>query len=58
MLLFDDNGIRLSINCFVLLVIVVDNLLGFIFINGGKVGVFSYVMVRISMFDLVDVKNY
>lgn len=50
MLLFDDNSIRLSINCLVLLVIVVDNLLGFIFINGGKVGVLSYVMVRINMF--------
>lgn len=58
MLLFDDNGIRLSINCFVLIVNVVNNLLGFILINGGKVGVFSYVMVRMSMFDLGDNKNY
>lgn len=58
MLLFDDNSIRLSINCFVLLVIVVDNLLGFIFINGGKVGVLSYVMVRISMFEVGSNRIY
>ncbi|WP_064141137.1 LPXTG-anchored aggregation protein SasC, partial [Staphylococcus aureus] len=37
---------------------VVDNLPGFTLINGGKVGVFSHAMVRTSMFDSADAKNY
>ncbi|MFZ8359879.1 SasC/FmtB family protein, partial [Staphylococcus aureus] len=39
-------------------VTVVDNLPGFTLINGGKVGVFSHAMVRTSMFDSGDNKNY
>lgn len=52
---FDDNGIRPST---VPSVTVVDNLPGFTLINGGKVGVFSHAMVRTSMFDSGDAKNY
>ena len=55
---FDDNGIRPSTNCSVPSVTVVDNLPGFTLINGGKVGVFSHAMVRTSMFDSGDNKNY
>ncbi|EFB95474.1 LPXTG-anchored aggregation protein SasC [Staphylococcus aureus] len=55
---FDDNGIRPSTNRSVPSVTVVDNLPGFTFINGGKVGVFSHAMVRTSMFDSGDAKNY
>lgn len=55
---FDDNGIRPSTNRSVPSVTVVDNLPGFTLINGGKVGVFSYAMVRTSMFDSGDAKNY
>lgn len=55
---FDDNGIRPSINRSVPSVTVVDNLPGFTLINGGKVGVFSHAMVRTSMFDSADAKNY
>ncbi|HDC8408634.1 TPA: LPXTG-anchored repetitive surface protein SasC [Staphylococcus aureus] len=55
---FDDNGIRPSINRSVPSVTVVDNLPGFTLINGGKVGVFSHAMVRTSMFDSGDAKNY
>ncbi|MEI5799847.1 LPXTG-anchored aggregation protein SasC [Staphylococcus aureus] len=55
---FDDNGIRPSTNRSVPSVTVVDNLLGFTLINGGKVGVFSHAMVRTSMFDSADAKNY
>lgn len=55
---FDDNGIRLSTNRSVPSVTVVDNLPGFTLINGGKVGVFSHAMVRTSMFDSGDAKNY
>ncbi|HGZ7568798.1 TPA: LPXTG-anchored aggregation protein SasC [Staphylococcus aureus] len=55
---FDDNGIRPSTNRSVPSVIVVDNLPGFTLINGGKVGVFSHAMVRTSMFDSGDAKNY
>ncbi|MFS4896348.1 LPXTG-anchored repetitive surface protein SasC [Staphylococcus aureus] len=55
---FDDNGIRPSTNRSVPSVTVVDNLPGFTLINGGKVGVFSHAMVRISMFDSGDAKNY
>ncbi|HDC9576637.1 TPA: LPXTG-anchored repetitive surface protein SasC [Staphylococcus aureus] len=55
---FDDNGIRPSTNRSVPSVIVVDNLPGFTLINGGKVGVFSHAMVRTSMFDSADAKNY
>ncbi len=39
-------------------VTVVDNLPGYTLINGGKVGVFSHAMVRTSMFDSGDAKNY
>nr|UMU11156.1 LPXTG-anchored repetitive surface protein SasC [Staphylococcus aureus] len=55
---FDDNGIRASTNRSVPSVTVVDNLPGFTLINGGKVGVFSHAMVRTSMFDSGDAKNY
>lgn len=55
---FDDNGIRSSTNRSVPSVTVVDNLPGFTLINGGKVGVFSHAMVRTSMFDSGDAKNY
>lgn len=55
---FDDNGIRPSTNRSVPSVTVVDNLPGFTPINGGKVGVFSHAMVRTSMFDSGDAKNY
>ncbi|MHC2012048.1 LPXTG-anchored aggregation protein SasC [Staphylococcus aureus] len=55
---FDDNGIRPSTNGSVPSVTVVDNLPGFTLINGGKVGVFSHAMVRTSMFDSADAKNY
>lgn len=55
---FDDNGIRPSTNRSVPSVTVVDNLPGFTLINGGKVGVFSHAMVRTSMFDSGDNKNY
>ncbi|HDP2151567.1 TPA: LPXTG-anchored repetitive surface protein SasC [Staphylococcus aureus] len=57
-LYFDDNGIRPSTNRSVPSVTVVDNLPGFTLINGGKVGVFSHAMVRTSMFDSGDAKNY
>ncbi|MDA2801222.1 LPXTG-anchored repetitive surface protein SasC [Staphylococcus aureus] len=55
---FDDNGIRPSTNRSVPSVTVVDNLPGFTLINGGKVGVFSHAMIRTSMFDSGDAKNY
>ncbi|HDK4467303.1 LPXTG-anchored aggregation protein SasC [Staphylococcus aureus] len=55
---FDDNDIRPSTNRSVPSVTVVDNLPGFTLINGGKVGVFSHAMVRTSMFDSADAKNY
>ncbi|SHC11446.1 LPXTG-anchored aggregation protein SasC [Staphylococcus aureus] len=55
---FDDNGIRPSTNRSVPSVTVDDNLPGFTLINGGKVGVFSHAMVRTSMFDSGDAKNY
>ncbi|HEI7402804.1 TPA: LPXTG-anchored repetitive surface protein SasC [Staphylococcus aureus] len=55
---FDDNGIRPSTNRSVPSITVVDNLPGFTLINGGKVGVFSHAMVRTSMFDSGDAKNY
>ncbi|WP_216458316.1 LPXTG-anchored aggregation protein SasC [Staphylococcus aureus] len=55
---FDDNGIRPSTNRSVPSVTVVDNLPGFTLINGGKVGVLSHAMVRTSMFDSADAKNY
>lgn len=55
---FDDNGIRPSTNRSVPTVNVVNNLPGFTLINGGKVGVFSHAMVRTSMFDSGDNKNY
>lgn len=55
---FDDNGIRPSTNRSVPSVTVVDNLPGFTLINGGKVGMFSHAMVRTSMFDSADAKNY
>ncbi|HHZ8511113.1 TPA: LPXTG-anchored aggregation protein SasC [Staphylococcus aureus] len=55
---FDDNGIRPSTNRSVPSVTVVDNLPGFTLINAGKVGVFSHAMVRTSMFDSGDAKNY
>ncbi|HDC8118736.1 TPA: LPXTG-anchored repetitive surface protein SasC [Staphylococcus aureus] len=55
---FDDNGIRPSTNRSVPSVTVVDNLPGFTLINGGKVGVFSHAMVRTSIFDSGDAKNY
>ncbi|HGZ8136092.1 TPA: LPXTG-anchored aggregation protein SasC [Staphylococcus aureus] len=55
---FDDNGIRPSTNRSVPSVTVVDNLPGFTLINGGKVGVFNHAMVRTSMFDSGDAKNY
>ncbi|WP_424785756.1 LPXTG-anchored aggregation protein SasC [Staphylococcus aureus] len=55
---FDDNGIRPSTNRSVPSVTVVDNLPGFTLINGGKVGAFSHAMVRTSMFDSADAKNY
>lgn len=55
---FDDNGIRPSTNRSVPSVTVVDNLPDFTLINGGKVGVFSHAMVRTSMFDSGDAKNY
>jgi len=55
---FDDNGIRPRTNRSVPSVTVVDNLPGFTLINGGKVGVFSHAMVRTSMFDSADAKNY
>lgn len=54
----DDNGIRPSTNRSVPTVNVVNNLPGFTLINGGKVGVFSHAMVRTSMFDSGDNKNY
>ncbi|HDK3996379.1 TPA: LPXTG-anchored repetitive surface protein SasC [Staphylococcus aureus] len=55
---FDDNGIRPSTNRSVPTVNVVNNLPGFTLVNGGKVGVFSHAMVRTSMFDSGDNKNY
>lgn len=58
MLSFDDNNIRPSTNRSVPTVTVVDNLPGYTLINGGKVGVFSHAMVRTSMFDSGDAKNY
>lgn len=57
-LTFDDNNIRPSTNRSVPTVTVVDNLPGYALINGGKVGVFSHAMVRTSMFDSGDAKNY
>ncbi|HDV5810769.1 LPXTG-anchored aggregation protein SasC [Staphylococcus aureus] len=57
-LTFDDNNIRPSTNRSVPTVTVVDNLPGYTLINGGKVGVFSHAMVRTSMFDSGDTKNY
>lgn len=57
-LTFDDNNIRPSTNRSVPTVTVVDNLPGYTLINGGKVGVFSHAMVRTSMFDSADAKNY
>lgn len=57
-LTFDDNNIRPSTNRSVPTVTVVDNLPGYTLINGGKVGVFSHAMVRTSMFDSGDAKNY
>ncbi|MCS5350058.1 LPXTG-anchored repetitive surface protein SasC [Staphylococcus aureus] len=57
-LTFDDNGINPSTNRSVPSVTVVDNLPGFTLINGGKVGVLSHAMVRTSMFDSGDAKNY
>ncbi|HFQ1508189.1 TPA: LPXTG-anchored aggregation protein SasC [Staphylococcus aureus] len=55
---FDDNNIRPSTNRSVPTVTVVDNLPGYTLINGGKVGMFSHAMVRTSMFDSGDAKNY
>lgn len=55
---FDNNGISPSTNRSVPSVTVVDNLPGFTLINGGKVGVLSHAMVRTSMFDSGDAKNY
>ncbi|HCV1848317.1 TPA: LPXTG-anchored repetitive surface protein SasC [Staphylococcus aureus] len=55
---FDDNNIRPSTNRSVPTVTVVDNLPGYTLINGGKVGVFSHAMVRTSMLDSGDAKNY
>lgn len=55
---FDDNNIRPSTNRSVPTVTVVDNLPGYTLINGGKVGVFSHAMVRTSIFDSGDAKNY
>ncbi|HDG2732148.1 TPA: LPXTG-anchored repetitive surface protein SasC [Staphylococcus aureus] len=57
-LTFDDNNIRPSTNRSVPTVTVVDNLPGYTLINGGKVGMFSHAMVRTSMFDSGDAKNY
>ncbi|MFP6342687.1 LPXTG-anchored aggregation protein SasC [Staphylococcus aureus] len=57
-LTFDNNGINPSTNRSVPSVTVVDNLPGFTLINGGKVGVLSHAMVRTSMFDSGDSKNY
>ncbi|HCZ7527857.1 TPA: LPXTG-anchored repetitive surface protein SasC [Staphylococcus aureus] len=57
-LTFDDNNIRPSTNRSVPTVTVVDNLPGYTLINGGKVGGFSHAMVRTSMFDSGDAKNY
>ncbi|HCT1247246.1 TPA: LPXTG-anchored repetitive surface protein SasC [Staphylococcus aureus] len=57
-LTFDDNNIRPSTNRSVPTVTVVDNLPSYTLINGGKVGVFSHAMVRTSMFDSGDAKNY
>ncbi len=57
-LTFDNNNIRPSTNRSVPTVTVVDNLPGYTLINGGKVGVFSHAMVRTSMFDSGDAKNY
>ncbi|HDJ7455397.1 TPA: LPXTG-anchored repetitive surface protein SasC [Staphylococcus aureus] len=57
-LTFDDNNIRPSTNRSVPTVTVVDNLPGYTLINGGKVRVFSHAMVRTSMFDSGDAKNY
>ncbi|UMT74888.1 LPXTG-anchored repetitive surface protein SasC [Staphylococcus roterodami] len=57
-LTFDDNGINPSTNRSVPSVTIVDNLPGFTLINGGKVGVLSHAMVRTSMFDSGDAKNY
>ncbi|HEI6415821.1 TPA: LPXTG-anchored repetitive surface protein SasC [Staphylococcus aureus] len=57
-LTFDDNGINPSTNRSIPSVTVVDNLPGFTLINGGKVGVLSHAMVRTSMFDSADAKNY
>ncbi len=57
-LTFDYNNIRPSTNRSVPTVTVVDNLPGYTLINGGKVGVFSHAMVRTSMFDSGDAKNY
>ncbi|HBI1130424.1 TPA: LPXTG-anchored repetitive surface protein SasC [Staphylococcus aureus] len=57
-LTFDDNNIRPSTNRSVPTVTIVDNLPGYTLINGGKVGVFSHAMVRTSMFDSGDAKNY
>lgn len=55
---FHDNGITPSTNRSVPTVTVVDNLPGFTLVNGGKVGVLSHAMVRTSMFDSADAKNY
>ncbi|WP_251352527.1 SasC/FmtB family protein, partial [Staphylococcus aureus] len=55
---FDDNGITPSTNRSVPTVTVVDNLPGFTLVNGGKVGVLSHAMVRTSMFDSGDTRNY
>ncbi|HCW7339943.1 TPA: LPXTG-anchored repetitive surface protein SasC [Staphylococcus aureus] len=55
---FDDNGIRPSTNRSVPSVTVVDNLPGFTLINGGKVGVLSYAMVRTSMFEAGSNRTY
>lgn len=55
---FDDNSIRPSTNRSVPSVTVVDNLLGFTLINGGKVGVLSHAMVRTSMFEAGSNRTY
>lgn len=55
---FDDNSIRPSTNRSVPSVTVVDNLPGFTLINGGKVGVLSHAMVRISMFEAGSNRTY
>lgn len=57
-IIFDDLGIKISINCFWFEVKVVDSLNGFIMVNGGKVGLLNSVLECISVFDSVDLKNY